>query len=385
LGPVTAGHRGRVCLHAPHLYPLFSEGRIPFAGGAETQQAAIARGLATLGFEVTAVTCDYGQPERITVDGVTLLRSFRPEAGWPILRMFHPRLSRSLRALSAADADLYYSRGAGFWAGVTFEVARRRGAAFVFAAAHDHDTAAKSPLIGLRDRWIYRRALRGADLVTAQTEWQQHAFEHHLGRTSDVVPNLVAIPVAPPPAGRDGAILWLSTYKASKRPDWFVELARRLPSQQFIMCGVVPPPPLPPVEWERARSAARTIPNLEVRGPVEHSRISALMAEASLFVHTSPVEGFANTLLEAWAYRLPTIVCADPDGVVARRKIGEVASDVDAMTAAVSRWTAEAALRREAGERALAYVRERHAPRVVLEQLAGAFDRLIAARSRRAR
>jgi hypothetical protein len=33
-----------VCFFAPYLWPAFSEGQIEFAGGAETQQAALARG-----------------------------------------------------------------------------------------------------------------------------------------------------------------------------------------------------------------------------------------------------------------------------------------------------------------------------------------------------
>ena len=89
--------RGRVCLHAGYLYPLFSGGTVEFAGGAEVQQALIARGLAARGFEVSVVTCDYGQPPELVADGVRLLRSHPPRGGIPVLRFFHPRLSRAAR------------------------------------------------------------------------------------------------------------------------------------------------------------------------------------------------------------------------------------------------------------------------------------------------
>ena len=39
----------RVCFHAPQLWPLWSGGRLAFTGGAEVQQAQIAKGFAARG------------------------------------------------------------------------------------------------------------------------------------------------------------------------------------------------------------------------------------------------------------------------------------------------------------------------------------------------
>ena len=115
-----AGRPLRVCFHAPLLWPLWSEGRVAFTGGAEVQQARLARGLAARGVEVTVVGCDYGQPSPVTVHGVRVLKTYRMEAGLPVLRFFHPRLSFTMRALLAADADVYYVRGASLEAGTAF-------------------------------------------------------------------------------------------------------------------------------------------------------------------------------------------------------------------------------------------------------------------------
>ena len=98
--------RGRVCFHVPYLYPLVSGG-VGYTGGLEVQQSLLARGLAREGFEVSVVTCDYGQPARITHEGVTYIRSFPPHAGLPGVRFFHPRLSRTVAALHAAAADFF--------------------------------------------------------------------------------------------------------------------------------------------------------------------------------------------------------------------------------------------------------------------------------------
>lgn len=373
----------RVCFHAPFLWPLWSDGSVPFTGGAEVQQARLSRGLAERGVDVTVVSCDFGQPSPVVVHGVRVLKSYRPGDGPPVLRFFHPRLTRSVAALRAADADVYYVRGGALEAGVTFETAHRGNRAFVFAAAHDHDALASLPLLANpRDRWWYRRALRGAHAVVAQSELQRTLFRSQFAIESEVVRNLVEVPRDSADPGADGAVVWLATYKSSKRPEWFVQLARALPAHRFVMCGVVPSAPQAQAEWRAAVAAATELPNLEVRGFVDHDRVEELHRGAALFVHTSPAEGFPNTVLEAWALGLPTVSCVDPDGVVARERLGEVVGDLPALVASVRDWMGAPERRREAGRRARAYAEGAHSPAAVLDQLADVFARAAAAAGR---
>jgi glycosyltransferase involved in cell wall biosynthesis len=381
------GGRGRINFHSPYLYPVLRPGSADFVGGAEVQQAAIARGLAARGFDVSVATCDYGQGPRVEIDGITVLAMFPPHRGVPVLRFFHPRLTRTLGALFAADAEIYYARCSGLQAGLSHDVARAKRGAFVMAAAHDHDALRSLPLLGnARDRWWYRRALRGASAVIAQTERQRGLFRAEFGVESQVIPNLVEVPAAAADPARGGAVVWLSTYKPAKRPEWFWELARGMPERRFVMAGVVPPPPLTAETWERARDAARTIPNLELRGRIDHDRLGTLFGGAALFVQTSPAEGFSNTLLEAWAHGLPTVSVVDPEGIAAREALGERVDDLDAMAAAVRRWMADPARRAAAGARARAYVGAHHSPDVVIDRLATLFDRLVeGVRARRGR
>ncbi len=360
----------RVCFFSPLLWPVWSGGEVQFAGGAELQQARLARGLAARGFDVTVVTCDFGQPSPTTVHGVRVLKTYRPEDGWPVLRFFHPRITRSVAALRTADADVYYVRCASLEAGLAYDVARSRGAAFVFAAAHDHDALRSLPLLpNPRDRWWQRRALRGAAVVIAQSEVQRGLFRSEWGREATVVRNLVELPPSPADGAGD-AVVWVATYKPAKRPEWFIELARALPQHRFVMCGVVPRPPDSTAAWEAARAAGRELPNLEVRGWQDPAQVSELLSGAALFVHTSPVEGFPNTLLEAWAHGVPGVSCVDPDGVVARHGFGEVVADREGLVRAVGGWMASPERRREAGRRARRYAEEAHAPEAAVSGLA---------------
>jgi glycosyltransferase involved in cell wall biosynthesis len=367
-----------VCFFAPYLWPSFSDGEIEFAGGAETQQAALARGLVARGFTVTVATCDFGQGRHVVRDGITFLATHPPFAGLPVLRFFHPRLTGNLRALLAAKSDVLYERGSGMQAGLAYDVARATRAGFIFAAAHDTDARADMPLVTIpRDRWWTARAMRGAHAIVAQTRTQQALFRESWKRESVVIPNLVEPAAAAVDAGAEGAVLWLSTYKDYKRPGWVIDLARRLPSVRFIMAGIIPPPPLTAQVFEQTREAARTLPNLEVRGHLDRRRLEAFFASGALFLHTSPMEGFSNTMLEAWAHGLPTLSVVDPDGIVGREAIGEIATDLPGLQAAIARWMSDPARRRATGARARSYVAEHHAPARIVEQLAGVVDDVI--------
>lgn len=377
--------RGRVCLFAPYLWPLFSGERVPsIVGGAEVQQAAIARGLVARGFDTRVATADFGQGARVEREGIVFHATHPPFGGLPGLRFLHPRLTGNLRALAAADADLIYVRAAGFTAGLACEFARRRRRAFVFGAAHDWDAGRElRHLPGVRERWAYARAVRDAHAIVAQSETQRRLFLEHWGRSAEVVPNLVDLPAVHGAPGRDGPLLWISTYKEGKRPDAVVALARRLPGLRFEMAGLIPPPPLTREPFEAASRASASLPNLDVRGTVGRDDVARRLDGAALFLHTSPAEGFSNTMLEAWARALPTLSVVDPDGIIAREGLGQVVGDVDAMAAAVENWMSDAVRRGEAGRRARAYVEAHHAPDAVLDRIAALFDREIA-RVRRA-
>jgi len=374
----------RLCIYNGYLYPVLNRSRgIEFAGGAEVQQAMLAKGLAARGFDVTAVTCDYGQPSPTYVDGVRVLKTHKPFEGMPVIRFFHPRLSTSVRALWEANADVYYVRGSGLAAGIAHDIARMRGAAFVLGAAHEWDALRSMPFqTNPRDRWWYARAVRGADAIVAQTETQRRSFKEQWGRESELIPNLVEIPAAPVDPGRGRTVVWIATYKPAKRPDWVVALARRMPETRFLMCGVIPIPPETTAAWDAARAAAQELPNLEVRGYVARDRLHELFADAALFIHTSPAEGFPNTVLEAWAHGVPTVSAVDPDGVIRGERLGEVAERLEDFERILRARLADPEWRRETGRRAREHVRAVHASDAGLGRFAALLERAASRRNR---
>jgi glycosyltransferase involved in cell wall biosynthesis len=376
--------RGRVCFYSEFAYPLIAKRTIEFAGGAEALVVRLARGLAARRYDVSLVTCDYGQPPGETIDAVRVIRAFRPGHGIRLMRFLHPRLSLATAALMRADAEVYYVCGSGMPAGLTSDVARWRGSQFVLAMMTDHDVVPNPPRgSGATNRRWYRRALRHADRILAQTAFQQEQLRLNFGVESTVFPNIMDIPPVAIDPGQDGIVLWNATYKPTKRPAWFLDLARDLPQHRFVMAGIVPPPPLPRESWEEAVAAARALPNLEVHGFLPEAELVALRRQAALIVHTSPVEGFSNVLLESWAAGLPTVSGVDPDCLVTRERIGRFAPDYETLRRSVAGYMADPQLRRDDGQRARRYAERVHAPDVVLDTLTGVIDPLIQSVRRR--
>lgn len=363
----------RVCMYVEFLYPVVSQGRVPFAGGIEVQLTLMGRGLAQRGFDVHVVTCDYGQPDRLEVEGLTLLKSYPPSGGLPVLRFFHPRLTKGLAGLWRSDADVYLFRGAALWAGLVALVARLRGRRFVWLTGHDHDVRRDLPDVhGARDRALVFNAIRSADAIVTQTRLQQERLLADFGRRSTVIMNSVEVVPADRirDAGSGDTLVWLSTYKSEKRPEWFTRFAERHPDVRCRMIGVVPDTAVGRAAHEAARAVAARCPNLSVEGPIPHERIDEAFVGAALFAHSSPVEGFPNTLLESWSRGVPAVSCVDPDGIVERERLGACHTDEDAWARAIEQRWADAGLRRVEGARARAWVEEHHAPDVVHEALA---------------
>src|SRR5258705_10478077 len=92
-GAPRAGARPHVCFVAPTTWPVLARDRaIEVVGGAEVQQSMIAPALARRGYRVPMICHDYGQPEGIEVDGITIHNMHKPEEGSPVVRFFHLRL-----------------------------------------------------------------------------------------------------------------------------------------------------------------------------------------------------------------------------------------------------------------------------------------------------
>ena len=304
-------NRAHICFVAPHAWPVFSgDPKIQVVGGAEVQQAILARLFAANGYRVSMICLDFGQPHAVEIDGVRVLRLFRMQQGIPVLRFVHPRLTTMWRRLREADADIYYLRSASMWVGAVAAFCKRHGRRLVYAGASDRDFV---PDIGgqiyyARDRWLYRRGLAAAHAIVAQNEVQRADCEQHYGREAVVIPSCYQLPAQRSPGARD-RVLWVGTMHRGKRPELLLELARRLPGRRFVMIGG--PSEASPGFFEQIRAQAATLPNVEFKGFLPLAQAESWFDRARVLVNTSVYEGMPNVFLQAWARGVPTVATVD--------------------------------------------------------------------------
>jgi glycosyltransferase involved in cell wall biosynthesis len=301
----------QLCFVAPHAWPVFSrDAHIAEVGGAEVQQSILARLFAAQGYRVSMICLDYGQPDRASLDGITVHKAYAPQAGIPVLRFLHPRVTSMWRALAQADAGIYYCRAAGMLVGLVAEFCRRHGRRVIYAGASDMDfvPGEGGQIRFARDRWLYRRGLARVDRIVAQNEHQRSTCSAAYGRDAVIIPSCYEPPRNSRRVEMD-SVLWVGTVRAGKRPELFLELARRLPQRRFVMVGGPGRDDAP--LFERMRAEAARLPNVEFTGFLPLAQAEERFDAARVFVNTSDFEGLPNTFLQAWARGVPTLASVD--------------------------------------------------------------------------
>jgi glycosyltransferase involved in cell wall biosynthesis len=314
LHPASALPRSHICFVAPNIWPVFSHDPVSeFIGGAEVQQSILARVLACAGYRVSIICLDFGQPQDVMRDGVTVHKAYRPDAGLPVLRFVHPRITAMWRAMRAVDADVYYQRCSAMLTAVVAEFCRRYGKRSIFASAANLDfVPGRQPIRYLRDRWLFEQGLKRVDRIVVQNTAQQQDCRTHYHRESTLIPSCYELPAGASPREND-CVLWVSSIREHdyKRPELFLELARCLPKRRFVMIGGAGGDARNNAGFERIRNAATAIPNVEFTGFLPLARVEPYFDQARVLVNTSLHEGMPNTFLQAWARGVPTVAFVD--------------------------------------------------------------------------
>lgn len=298
------------------------------------QHVLLARAWRDLGHDVSMIVHDEGQGARRVIDGITAIAAHTRHGGLPGLRFFHPRASKLVSALSAADADVYYQSPAGVNTGFTAWFCGMSNRHFMFRVASDTDCEKEPRLRLLRDRMLYDFGLKRAHLVAAQTAYQQQLLRENHGVESVVINMMVEPPARPTaPIRKDIDVLWLSNLRSLKRPELALELARQLPDMKFTIAGG--PMPGGQTYFEDVAAAAARLPNVTMLGAVRYADTGALFDRAKVFLNTSSIEGFPNTFLQSWIRGVPVVSFFDPDGMVNRLQLGRIATSLDDMREAI--------------------------------------------------
>jgi glycosyltransferase involved in cell wall biosynthesis len=367
----------KICLVGFHNLPVLArEYRQHSIGGESVQQTLLGRALARRGHEVSMVVGDYGQRDGAKWEAIRVFKSYRAEAGMPVLRFIHPRWTGMWSALARADADLYYTSCAGMHVGLVGLFCRRFQRRFVFRTASDPDC--DKSRVGVlvrfaRDRWLYAQGLRRTHAILVQSASQAESLARSYRLPSRVAGMLVE--EAQPAAVRDIDVLWVANIKRVKRPDRILDVAAKLPTTTIHMVGGHMPG-----EDDLFHDITRTVAlthNVVFHGRLPYRDANELYGRARVLVNTSDVEGFPNAYLQAWVRGVPVVTLIDPDGVIEREGLGIAARSSDDITGAIASLLADPPAWKAASERCRSFMAREYGEDKILAGYVNTFEEVM--------
>ena len=311
------------------------------------------------------VCLDYGQENNCVIDGVRVIKAHKPDEGIPVLRFIHPRATSLWSAMKKARADIYYQRCAGMYTGLVALFCKTHKKKMIYSIAHDTDLMPGKELLKYqRDKITYRWGLKQADVIIAQTPEQQRLCRENLGRDSLYIKSCYE-PPRDSPQKKKTDVLWVSTIRPFKQPEFFIQLARKLPEYRFMMVGGPASSKIDDPYFMQISELAKSLPNLVFVGFVPYAEIDKYFDQASLFVNTSKSEGFPNTFLQSWARGIPSVSFFDMHAEYDGKKIGVVVDNLDEMTFRIQYLLKNEIELHNIGELGKKYTKENHSPQKI--------------------
>jgi glycosyltransferase involved in cell wall biosynthesis len=272
-------------------------------------------------------------------------------------------LSRWWSFLASERPNWWYFQGADPLWGALLLVARTHGVRAIFSAAFDSDVQPRIALTRREGWWpLYAWGLNRAERIFVQHGRQLADLSRKLQPKAEVLPGVVGLPERiKPPRERGRYVAWVALLRQPKRPDVLIDMARKHPDLQFVVCGGTTNHRTPEGYGERMADDLRSLPNVTYRGHVAPDQTLEVISRAHALLSTSDQEGFPSTFLEAWSAGTPVVsLKIDPDSLIRTRGLGFVSGTIDRAASDIRGLLDSAELFESVSRNALNYVREVH-------------------------
>lgn len=315
-----------ICFVNANARPLFIEekGTIRY-GGAEVQIFQLVNYLASLpNYTLNLITAGPKPFAIRKVDGVNVYTALSTVRRWGIFSKMVAAI-RLCVALYTINADVYVQRALGVETGLVRVYCKLRRKKFVYMIAHEWDVSGQflkeNGLIGR----IAFSGLRHADLRIAQNVEQQELLRKQYDLNAVVFPSVHTMPADILPEDQREYILWVGRAEQWKQPQLFLEVVKRMPTEDFLM--IMPEGNYPEL-YTQILEEAKQLSNLRLITAVPFEKIDTYFELAKVFVNTSTAEGFPNTYIQATKYGTPIVsIHVDPDRIIERYALGVATHD----------------------------------------------------------
>lgn len=338
----------------------YASGDPSAVGGAERQQWLLARALAATGWSVkVGIRYRLEEGRRETIDGVDYV-------GIGI----GPYLPAIFRFLRSERPNWFYLRCAQPLLGPIVQLARMSNVRTIFSAGFDTDMQPREALTRRRRLWpLYAWGLARAEKLFLQHGRQLSELPEKWRSKAYIVRSIEgARSSVKSHALRDKYVAWIGMLRWHKRPDLLIEIARKAPALQFVLCGGQSTFGTTVGYSEQIVNCLRALPNVNYRGQVSPEHAEGIIQNAAVLLSTSHSEGFPNTFLQAWSNGTPVVSLEiDPDDIIKRYGLGAISNGVVGAVKDITRLLASADQRDDIAVHAQRYVTEYHSDAAVVE------------------
>ena len=336
-------------------------------GGGELQMALLAKALSKAGHEVVVI--DFQIPKDfVTQDGIKVIKIEGWNNGIRLIRTFTHRLPLLYQALKKQKADVYYSRIRDFRHILAFWAARKVKAKFVLGLASDLDAMdfisrlKFQVLVSPASIWsffnsllieiIYPLLLRRADLILVQHIGQKNILlkkniKSELFYNFIDLPKNLILPLHP-----ENHFIYVGSLDKRKGFADFFELVKSTP---FISYKIIGQPRDKTAEFYCEK--LKKYSNVSLMGRISHSKTIQEISKSKALIATSPMEGFPNIFIEAWACGIPVFSLHFDPFVIEKENLGKVShGNLEAFIELVKNYKPD----EEFSKRAQSYVEKNH-------------------------
>ncbi len=339
-------------------------------GGSEIQCDLIARKLLEFGHQVSYLALQSKKTLSHEYNVINMEKFTR--------RAFH-------KVISSEKPDIVYWRYNKKHLYVSSQICRRANVKFIYSLSHINDVTKWS------DQDIYRikngsiigrikgigniivnrvnySALKTVDGIASQkADYLEQLPKSFDKRAAIYIRNSMEIKPQGNFVWKKPYVVWVANIKRPKRPECFIELARRLPhlDVDFIMIGKIQDH-----NYDYMNYSNNLPDNLYYLGSKTKEETDEIIGKSLFLVHTCEPEGFPNNLIQAWLSGKPTITMQyDPDSTIEKYRIGLVSGTFEQLIDDVNKLIDDKKMRNEMGDRALQYANDSFNPETNVRKL----------------
>lgn len=371
----------KICFIDFYAYPLFNpESKITF-GGSQVQLFLLANELSKNSqFEISFLTddqkkdgiekYDYIEIHKLSRSGPiingllgSMMYLFEKLSGFNHTNSF----LLFLKIFKKIDSDIYIQRAAGAETGIIAIISKIFGRKFIYMIAHKDDVSGEFiKKNGFKGK-LFNLGLKLADKIICQNKEQLDLLPKNLKNKSIIIKSAYEIEQLRFEGSKE-EILWVGRSETWKRPELFLELAKKIPQEKFTM--ILTPADANKKLFEDIKEESRNILNLNFIPGVPFKDVNGFFKKAKIFINTSTVEGFPNTFVQAAKNGTPIIsLSVNPDDIITKYDIGYFAkNDTDKLVSLVKNLSSDKKTITSLSKNAVRYSKENHDIKKISEQ-----------------